>query len=138
MKTNCIIWKGSIWSQGRYGRDKINGKSMGAHRAAWINKFGEISDGLVVCHKCDNGLCINIDHLFLGTLKDNSQDCIKKGRFKFPIGISKGENNGNARKDYLFIKEKSKEMKSQGYSCKEIKEKLNIKSNGHLYNLLKS
>jgi hypothetical protein len=53
-----------------------------AHRVAWILTFGEIPDGMLVCHKCDNPPCCNPMHLFCGTHKDNTQDCIQKGRFK--------------------------------------------------------
>lgn len=38
--SDCIIWNGHVWAQGRYGMDKIDKKSMGAHRAAWIRKYG--------------------------------------------------------------------------------------------------
>lgn len=79
---DCILWKGAIHSSGRYGWRGYKGKSMFAHRAAWIEKNGPIPDGLYVCHKCDNGFCINPDHLFLGTQADNMRDCKEKGRIK--------------------------------------------------------
>ena len=45
-------------------------------------KNGPIYDNLMVCHKCDNPSCINVDHLFLGTNQENQQDSIRKGRRK--------------------------------------------------------
>jgi hypothetical protein len=118
--------------------DKINGKSMGSHRAAWIRLYGEIPAGLVVCHKCDNGLCINTDHLFLGTYTDNMRDCIEKGRFRPSVSNQKGSKNGNARPDYDFIKQDVKRRRLSGETYKQIRNALNIKSNGHLRNLILS
>lgn len=135
---NCIIWKGTKWSQGRYGKDEIDGKSMGAHRAAWIRAKGAIPNGLVVCHKCDNGLCVNVDHLFLGTPKDNMQDCLHKGRLKDTLKDQRGVNNNNARPDYLIIKHEVKRLRALRLTFTEIKLRLKIKSNGHLVQLLKA
>ena len=55
--------------------------------------FGEIPDGLVVRHKCDNRLCINPEHLELGTVRDNVLDMVKRGRHK----SQRGSNNNLAK-----------------------------------------
>ena len=130
---DCNIWEGAIWSQGRYGMRKFNGKSMGAHRAAWIELNGEIPKGLVVCHKCDNGLCVNPNHLFLGTMKDNMQDCKAKGRLL--NGNQKGINNNNSKYSYEQYAQIKKDRES-GMSYLKLKEKYNIKSNGHLKKII--
>lgn len=77
----CWIWKGAPAKSG-YGvmYHKGIGGCMLAHRASYTLHKGSIPDGLLVCHKCDVRTCVNPDHLFLGTHKDNTQDKIKKGR----------------------------------------------------------
>lgn len=60
---------------------KINGKQLWAHRVAWEDAKGAIPDGLLVLHKCDIGCCVNPDHLYLGTHKDNAADRTERGRF---------------------------------------------------------
>lgn len=138
MKEKCIIWNGFKWAQGRYGKDTIDGKSMGAHRAAWIRLNGKIPKGLVVCHKCDNGLCVNVDHLFLGTPSDNMKDCKSKGRLVLPNKDQSGKNNNNARADYEERRILVKKLRSSGQTYSQIKKKIGIKSSGHLWNLLTS
>lgn len=55
-----------------------------AHRVAYLLAKGPITDGLFVCHACDNRLCVNPSHLWLGTSKDNMHDCATKGRIVRP------------------------------------------------------
>lgn len=49
-------------------------------RRIWIKAFGPVPAGLIVCHSCDNPKCVNLEHLFLGTPKDNTQDMLRKKR----------------------------------------------------------
>lgn len=140
MKNDCIEWNGKLWSQGRYGVDVIDGKSMGAHRAAWIRANGPIPDGLFVCHACDNGRCVNIKHLFLGTPSENMRDAVRKGRLRtiFTPGSQKGELNAHAKPG---LKERNAAIlkdREAGLSYSELKNKYGIKSNGHLRSILTS
>ena len=90
MIPDCIEFKGARTTCG-YG--KVGTTRYGtrlAHRVAWINVHGPIPEGMLVCHTCDNPPCINLEHLFLGTPKDNSRDRDKKGR----AARHDGQHNG--------------------------------------------
>lgn len=75
----CWIWTGYKWSTG-YGAITIQNKRTLVHRYMYEAFFGKVKDGNMVCHKCDNPLCVSPLHLFEGTGSDNVQDAIKKGR----------------------------------------------------------
>lgn len=63
-----------------YGSIRHKYKYIKAHRAIWEYYNGSISDGLIIRHKCDNSRCCNINHLEIGTHKDNSQDMKDRNR----------------------------------------------------------
>src|SRR3954467_8753663 len=76
----CWLWQGANTG----GTDPHGSFNTGienlAHRFSWLLHFGPIPKGLKVLHTCDRPLCVRPDHLFLGTQRDNMQDCAKKGR----------------------------------------------------------
>lgn len=78
----CWIWTG--FTKNGYGRVGFANKRWRAHRLAWVLTHGPIQDGMLVCHSCDRPACINPEHLFLGTPKDNMDDMNAKGRGRFP------------------------------------------------------
>ena len=88
----CWLWTASLAGKG-YGQLKIPGerKQVYAHRLAWLIHRGPIPDGKEVCHDCDTPRCVNPDHLFVGTRRDNQQDMKAKGRHLY------GERNAMAK-----------------------------------------
>lgn len=75
----CWLWKASL--RRGYGQFFIaRGLTVRAHRFSYELHIGAIPDGMMVCHRCDNPICVRPEHLFLGTAKDNARDMIEKGR----------------------------------------------------------
>ena len=72
---------------------------------SWILHNGPIRNGLYVLHTCDNPACVRPDHLFLGTQKENLQDCLKKGRFNHGSRGSRGELHPLARLSESDVRE---------------------------------
>jgi len=79
--STCWLWTGAKGKSG-YGTIKSSDarKSLSAHRVVWELFFGHIPNNLCVLHKCDIPLCVNPEHLFLGTPLDNSRDRDSKNR----------------------------------------------------------
>jgi DNA-binding XRE family transcriptional regulator len=66
-----------------YGMLSVKEGEYLAHRISWVLHYGEIPQGTLVLHKCDVPKCVNPDHLFLGTHRDNSDDKLSKKRHRF-------------------------------------------------------
>lgn len=86
--TECWIWRGASYRFG-YGhfRRKIDGDWVmyKAHRYSYEYYNGQIPNGFIIRHTCDNPKCVNPAHLLIGTPKDNTQDMIYRGRLGYGI-----------------------------------------------------
>lgn len=100
---NCISHKPC---KGGYPQITYNRTPQRLHRFIFKEMFGEIPEGLVVRHKCDNRVCINPEHLELGTIQDNNNDRITRGR------TAKGEKAGNSRLKQMQVVEIKKILAS--------------------------
>ena len=103
LKTDsCWAWTGLRSGEDKRARLEYKHRSYVASRVAWFLKFGRFPpQNLFVCHHCDNPGCVNTEHLFLGTQKDNIRDAMAKGRYN-----REAQKRGSAisRKKRLSIK----------------------------------
>jgi hypothetical protein len=82
----CWLWIGAkAWG---YGQIKGTGKEplYRAHRVSWEINRGRIPHGMLVLHHCDVPACVNPNHLFIGSAKDNTQDMLAKNRHRIIVG----------------------------------------------------
>jgi len=77
--SGCWNWK-PCKSRDGYGVASYKSRNIRAHRFSWMIFKGDIPTGQCVLHRCDNPSCVNPDHLFVGTHKDNVHDKLAKGR----------------------------------------------------------
>lgn len=75
--SGCHEWQALLHRDG-YGKFSLNQKTIAAHRAAYILFRGDIPKRKMVLHKCDNRKCVNLDHLYIGTGKENTRDKIER------------------------------------------------------------
>ena len=139
-KINGECWECCSHKATRTGYPNLHrgGCTQNAHRYVYQLLKGEIPPGQVVRHTCDNKLCINPDHLILGTPQDNVNNYIERqynvDEFKKKVREAKGEDMA-----YKFKKDKREEIieaYKNGMKVNDIIKTLDI-SRGMLYNILR-
>ena len=108
-ESGCWLWTGAGM---RYGAIKNKGEIFYAHRISYEMHNGKIPKGLCVLHRCDVQACVNPEHLFLGTKKDNAVDRMNKGRGYRPIG----EKNIKAR----FTEDEVRKIRTSSKTIEEL------------------
>lgn len=113
---DCQVWTASCANKG-YGQVRINGKHFIVPRLMWMlyhpDDWGTHS---CVLHKCDNPKCVRLDHLWLGTYRENMRDCKQKGRLRIqthPEESMKGEENPASKLTEVDVKKIRKDSRSQ-------------------------
>lgn len=111
-QNNCWEWQKSKNTDG-YANWKYKGKQQHASRISYLLFIGDIPINKIVCHSCDNRKCVNPNHLFLGTRKENTQDMVNKDRH------TRGERSPNSKTTNNIVIE-IRELFSRGMKQSEI------------------
>lgn len=108
---DCWEWKLSTDQKG-YGLYRFNGKQIRCHRISYMLYHGQIENGNLILHKCNNPLCVNPFHLYQGTNQDNMNDKVRSNR------QAKGITNGKSK----LTKEQVLEIRKNvnHYSAREL------------------
>lgn len=88
-----------------YAKSATGVSKTTAHRIAWVIENGDIAPEVMVLHRCDNPSCVNVDHLFLGTAQENTNDMIGKGRHAWRNGQAWQKLTAKDVARILFLRE---------------------------------
>lgn len=112
--TGCWVWTGCTCGSGSvYSQFSYNGKLIKGHRYSWQHyNRQKIPNGMIVRHKCDNKMCVNPEHLLLGTQKDNVRDMDERGRRV--VAFLSGEENPLSK-----------------YTAAQVREVMRLRQHGH-------
>lgn len=120
MRKKCKLWKKAL--ENGYGRRKVKGRSVYAHRHAYEEVYGPIPEGIIVRHECNVRACIEPTHLILGTHKQNAQDRVAAGR----QGDNRGTKNGNVILSTKQVRQIRKEYARGDISQRALAKKNNV------------
>lgn len=131
--TECWPWTAGRYGRLRlYGRSNLLGRHTTAHRVVYQIVNGPITNALDVCHRCDNPICCNPAHLFLGTPSDNTIDMLRKNRRKPTRGLFRGKTSRLTPEIVLAAREwyarrgRYRAKSGEGNSMKSLAAKLGV------------
>jgi len=116
-ESGCWLWTGAMRGEGNYGAIAIDGKTFGAHRLSYLLHKGEIPEGMQVQHHCDVKECVNPDHLYVGTQKENMADMRRRSRSGYTG--SKGESHPSCKITEEIVREIRASSLLQKELCKK-------------------
>jgi hypothetical protein len=121
-------WNWNAGTVGGYGSFSYKGKTRTSNRMAWIFTNGEIKGNLHVLHTCNNKMCCNPNHLYLGTMSDNMRDAVRDG--VSGVFALMGEFGGNIVTSKLSPEDvrEIKQLLKNGETCASIGWKYNVSS----------
>jgi len=118
--TACIEWTGAL--RNGYGcfRDPETGRVEYAHRRFYELFVGEIPEGMLVLHHCDNRKCVNPDHLHIGTKSDNAREAVERGLHLI------GEKDPKAKLKEVQVRSIIREYKAGGVTQRELAKRYGV------------
>lgn len=124
---SCWLWEAGVFKGNGYGQFRVGDKKMKAHRVAYILIKGEIPEDKILCHSCDNRICVNPNHLTPADHKYNTMDMQKKGRANrnVPKPNQRGSKNHASKLSEDDVSAIIA-LKKLGYSYKAIAEEYNV------------
>jgi hypothetical protein len=129
--SGCYLWTGvtSKWGHGYFNHRNADGTfyTVIAHRYAYIQKYGKIPDGMFACHKCNNASCVNPDHIYIGTPKQNTHDAMRAGTHRSVRSeLLKSECNGRAKLNWEKVTQLRKEFAAGGVTKTDLARKYGV------------
>lgn len=97
--SGCWLWLGATTTHRNFTRGSISrsNKNEYAARISFELHIGPIPDGRIVCHRCNNAMCVNPEHLYAGTYKSNTDDMMRAGRHRSGRGV------GGLHRGYVYV-----------------------------------
>lgn len=124
LENGCIKCISHCTDKDGYVRIRYNGKHERLFRVLYIQKYGYIPKGMVLRHLCNNAWCCNVNHLAIGTQKDNYQDMVKCGRDT--KGKSKINIRGTKNLSHKLTEQQVKEIYLSKLNNNKLAKKYNV------------